>query len=87
MIKPLTKLQEKFREDYHNGLLVTNEIEDRLTRIRIADDYSLSDETAFINLLMKEKETGVYLYPPPPVTYKNMHLHMIEPDDSWMFAD
>lgn len=82
MIKPLTKLQEKFREDYHNELIEPYSLRYRLTEMRAEDLISDDAQTEFIELLMREKETGVYLYPPPPVTHKNMHLHMIDPP-SW----
>ncbi len=82
---PLTTNQEKFRADFHNQLLSPYEIATRVMEIGLEDELSLEDMNTFMELISREMETGVYLYPPPPITRENQHLHMCEPYDGWMY--
>lgn len=83
----LTKNQTQLRELWLKQSLETWGDEDELIeKLRTEDGLTNKQIEEFIELIEKEYQTGIYLYPPPLITQENAHLHMVEPDDSWMYA-
>ena len=85
-LKELTENMKQFRLDWHNRLHNHQTINDGMDLMHKVDGMSWDEIDEFVDVIAKEEETGVYFYPPVPITNENLHLHMVEPDDSWMFA-
>ena len=86
--QPLTENQELLREFVHYGDVFQQPwVFLQITAMLNAEGMDDKEIDELACVFEREKETGVYVYPPPKITQENMHLHMCEPDDSWMYAD
>ena len=89
MKKELTEFQQLLRELIHYGNPLTEpEMFWQLTACLKSEGMTNAEIDSMMCEFQREKEMGIYLYPPPKITQENMHHHICDPpEEELMLTD